>query len=148
MHCHGSMRVHAALSAAQAGPIGRCLLCCCCCCCRHGSLRALRHPLLLPSHLRPWRNQCQGRAEGPAGQLWLARIVVVLVPDAPARRGTRVNEKPHHHQHHGRGAWDIVITGHQDGTDGAGATQTHAERVRGVRTIPTASSAAPPFIDL
>jgi len=30
MHCHGSMRVHAALSAAQAGPIGRCLLCCCC----------------------------------------------------------------------------------------------------------------------
>ena len=60
---------------------------------RHGTLRRLRHPGLLPSHLRPWRNQCQGRAEGPAGQLWLARIVVVLVPDAPARRGTRVNEK-------------------------------------------------------
>ena len=60
---------------------------------RHGALRPLRHPCLLPSHLRPWRNQCQGRAEGPAGQLWLARIVVVLVPDAPARRGTRVNEK-------------------------------------------------------
>ena len=59
---------------------------------RHGALRPLRHPCLLPSHLRPRRNQCQGRAEGPAGQLWLARIVVVLVPDAPARRGTRVNE--------------------------------------------------------
>ena len=73
---------------------------------RHGTLRPLRHPCLLPSHLRPWRNQCQGRAEGPAEQLWFARIVVVLVPDAPARRGTRVNEKLGDITiiHHGRGA--------------------------------------------
>ena len=76
---------------------------------RHGTLRPLRHPGLLPSHLRPWRNQCQGRAEGPAGQLWLARIVVVLVlaMDAPAPRGTRVNENLGDLItiiHHGRGA--------------------------------------------
>ena len=115
MHCHGSMRVHAALSAAQAGPIGRCLLCCCCVGC-HGALRPLRHPLLLPSHLRPWRNQSSGRAEGPAGQLLLGRIVVVHVLDEPERRGRRVNEKCGHHHH---APWKSelvrVIRGHEEG---------------------------------
>ena len=64
---------------------------------RHGTLRRLRHPGLLPSHLRPWRNQCQGRAEGPAGQLLLGRIVVVLVLDEPERHRRRVNEKVSDH---------------------------------------------------
>ena len=55
---------------------------------RHGALRPLHHPCLLPSHLGPWRDQCQGRAEGPAGQLWLAMVGLVLAMDAPAPRGT------------------------------------------------------------
>ena len=37
-----------------------------------------------------------------------------------------------------------MITGDQEGTDGAGATQTHEERVRSAHTIPTALIAAPP----
>ena len=121
MHCHGSMRVHAALSAAQAGPIGRCLLCCCCvglsqqlACAPSPPSPPLPPKAMAKSVSREGRRACrpalgaQDRARTRPGRTCSSRKA--------SERKTRWD---HHHHAPWKGGWEIVIRGHQEGTDGA-----------------------------
>ena len=123
MHCHGSMRVHAALSAARAGPIGRCLLCCCCV----GPSRQLVCAPSPPSPPLPPKAMAKSVSTEGRGACRAALAGQNRGGTRPGRTcsSRKASERKTRWGHHHHAPWkmgcDIVIRGHQEGTDGADA---------------------------